>query len=241
MTISLAIPTYNSSKYLWDCIKPAIQSDFIGEIVICDDGSSDSEYGNISEIVSNINTEKIKLYRNSINQKAFVNKYLTVSKCSFDWVYLFDSDNWFDDSILEVLKGLDYSKEDTCYIENKLLVTDGNIVEYNYKDKVFDLEKVKAYITNYAHHFDWFLNNGNFIVNKNKYLLSQQKFFEEKLYHGSVDVLLFSYYWFLSGNKYEIVDELYHYHRVRPGNYFMENAEENMKLIGEYFNKILNI
>jgi glycosyltransferase involved in cell wall biosynthesis len=241
MTISLAIPTYNSSQYLWDCIKPAIHDDFIGEIIIFDDGSTDSEYGNISKIVSSIETDKIKVYRNTVNQKAYVNKYLTVSKCSFDWVYLFDSDNWFDESILEILKNLDYSKEDTCYIESKLLVTDGNIVEYDYNDKIFDLEKVKQYILNHTHHFDWFLNNGNFIVNRKNYLLSQQKFFEEKLYHGSIDVLLFSYYWLLFGNKYEIVDGLYHHHRVRPGNYFMENAEENMKLTVEYFYRILNI
>jgi glycosyltransferase involved in cell wall biosynthesis len=241
MTISLAIPTYNSSQYLWECIKPAISHDFIGEIIIHDDGSTDSEYGNICEIASQINTSKIKVYRNKPNQKAFINKYLTVSKCSFDWVYLFDSDNWFDESIIEILETLDYSKEDTCYIESKLLVTDGNVVEYDYNDRIFDINKAKEYILNGVHHFDWFLNNGNFIVNRKKYLSSQQKFFEERLYHGSIDVLLFSYYWFLENNKYEIVDSLYHHHRVRPGNYFMENAEENMRLVQEYYNKILNL
>ncbi len=241
MTISLAIPTYNSSQYLWDCIKPAIDNDFIGEIIIHDDGSTNSEYGNLCKIVSQINSDKIKIFRNTLNQKAFINKYLTVSKCSFDWVYLFDSDNWFDGEIIEILKSLDYSKEDTCYIESKLLVTDGNVINYDYKDSIFDLEKIKQYILNSEHHFDWFLNNGNFLINKQKYLESQRKFFDEKLYHGSIDVILFSYYWISSGNKYEIVDNWYHHHRVRPGNYYMENPIENMDLVKQYFNKILNL
>lgn len=241
MTISLAIPTYNSSQYLWDCIKPAILNDFVGEIVIHDDGSNDSEYGNICEIVSKLNTYKIKVFRNKSNQKAFINKYYTVSKCSFDWVYLFDSDNWFDESIIEILKTLDYSKNDTCYIDKTLYVTDGNIITYDYADKVFGLNEVKEYILNSAKHFDWFLNSGNFLVNKQTYINSQKIFFDQNLYHGSIDVLLFSYYWLMNNNKYEVVDGLYHYHRIRPGNYFMENAEENMLLTQDYFNKILNL
>jgi hypothetical protein len=241
MTISLAIPTYNSSQYFWDCIKPAILNDFIEEIIINDDCSSDTEYSNICRIASQINSNKIKIFRNKSNQKAFINKYITVSKCSCEWVYLFDSDNWFDESIIETLKTLDYSKIDTSFIEKTLYVTDGNTVTYDYKDKIIDLITAKQYIKNRIHHFDWFLNNGNFIVNRKKYLESQEKFFDDKIYHGSIDVFLFSYYWFMFNNKYEIVDELYHYHRVRPGNYFMENAEENMRLIGEFFDKILKL
>jgi hypothetical protein len=241
MTISLAIPTYNSSQYLWDCIKPAINNDFIGEIIINDDCSTETEYGNICEIVSQINSNKIKIFRNKSNQKAFVNKYITVSKCSCEWVYLFDSDNWFDESIIETLKAIDYSKTDTCFIEKTLYVTDGNTVTYDYNDIIIDLKTAKEYIKNKIHHFDWFLNNGNFVVNRQKYLESQEEFFNDKIYHGSIDVFLFSYYWFMYNNKYEIVDRLYHYHRVRSGNYFMENAEENMNLIGEFFGRILKL
>ena len=241
MTISLAIPTYNSSKYFWDCIKPAINNDFISEIIVHDDCSDNSEYANMFEIISNINTDKIKIYRGSKNEKAFVNKYLTVSKCTNDWVYLFDSDNWFDETIIDVLEELDYSKKDTCFIEKTLYVTDGNIVTYDYEDAIIDLSVAKKYIQNGKHHFDWFLNNGNFVVNKETYLKSHEDFFINKIYHGSIDVFLFSYYWFMYDNKYEIVDGLYHHHRVRPGNYFMDNYEENMQLVQKYFDMILKL
>lgn len=242
MTISLAIPTYNSSQYLWDCIRPAINNDFIGEIVINDDFSSPSEYFNIIEIAEKLNTDKIKVYKNSENKKAFVNKYITVSKCSYDWVYLFDSDNWFDENIIDLISKLDYTNIDTCFIGSKLLVTSGDIIKYDYDDKVLDLSKIKEYINTSTHHIDWFLNNGNFIVNKKKYLSTQSDFFNNPLYHGTADVLLFSYYWLSSGNKYEIVDGWYHHHRVRPGNYFMENGGwENLNVLKKYYNMLLDL
>lgn len=239
--ISLAIPTYNRSRFLWDSIKASIDCDFIGEIVIHDDFSSDNEYHNIFEIASKIKNKKIKIFRNNKNRGAFVNKYLAISKCSFEWVYLFDSDNWFDKSINDIISKIDYSKSDTCYVEEKLFATDGNIVNFNYEDKIIDLKAAKNYIKNRVSNFDWFLNNGNFIVNKKTYLKSQKIFFDKKIYHGTIDVFLFSYYWFMSNNKYEIVEGLYHHHRIHENSYFMQNFEENMKLVEEYYNKILNL
>lgn len=242
MNISLGIPTYNSSKYLWDCIKPAINCDFIGEIVIQDDGSNQTEYQNIYKIVDSLKTDKIKIFRSNKNQKAFVNKYLTVEKCNYDWVYLFDSDNWFDESMFDVIKNLDFSKEDTCFIGQKLIMSDGNKIEYNYEDKIFNLDTIKKYIESSMHNLSWFLNSGNFIVNRKEYLRTQKKFFKKHPYHANVDVLLFSFYWLTSGNKYEIIDNWYHYHRIRPGNYFMENGGyENIEFIQSIFNILISL
>ena len=86
-------------------------SDFISEIIVHDDNSEWSEYLNMFELSAKINTDKIKIYRATHNEKAFINKYMAVSKCTNEWVYLFDSDNWFDDPILEVISKLDLSKK----------------------------------------------------------------------------------------------------------------------------------
>lgn len=242
MSISLGIPTYNSSKYLWDCIKTSINCDFITEIVIHDDGSNETEYRNICKIINSLNNNKIKVFRSDKNQKAFINKYFTVQHCTSDWVYLFDSDNWFDECIFNTIKSLDYNKTDTCYIGSKLLMSDGNITEYNYNDKIFDLKVTKKYIKSSMHKLSWFLNSGNFIVNREQYLTTQKKFFTNYPYHANVDVLLFSFYWLISGNKYEIVDNLYHHHRIRPGNYFMENGGyENIEVIRSIFSLLISL
>lgn len=248
MTISLAIPTYNSSKYFWDCIKTALMSDFISEIVVHDDNSEWSEYLNMFELSAKINTDKIKIYRATHNEKAFINKYMAVSKCTNEWVYLFDSDNWFDDPILEVISKLDLSKKDTCYHVKELHMTDGNIVKFDYENNSLDLPVAKENIKNSTNNIEWILNTGNFIVNKDTYLRSQADAVEslrnsDGRYKNpkGADVLLFSYCWYMHGNRYEPVDGFYHHHRIRPGNYFVEEMDYNMALVREYLDKILTL
>ena len=90
-TISLAIPFYNTSKYFLDCIKYAVDDEFVSEIVVNDDCSRQEEYDNLLLLVDG--KDKIKVYRNDHNLGAFRNKYIAVKNCTNDWVYLLDSDN----------------------------------------------------------------------------------------------------------------------------------------------------
>ena len=72
--ISVAIPTYNSSKYLDDCLKRFVGLNIVNEIIIQDDNSSEKEIKNIKDILKNINSKKISLHINSENKGAFFNK-----------------------------------------------------------------------------------------------------------------------------------------------------------------------
>ena len=75
-TISLAIPFYNTSRYFLDCIKYALEDDFVSEIVVNDDCSRQEEYDNLLLLVGG--NKKIKIYRNESNLGAFRNKYIAV-------------------------------------------------------------------------------------------------------------------------------------------------------------------
>lgn len=88
--ITLAIPFYNTSKYFLDCIKYAIDDDFVSEIVVNDDCSMPQEYNNLLTLIEG--KDKIKVYQNKHNLGAFRNKYITVKKCNNDWIYLLDRD-----------------------------------------------------------------------------------------------------------------------------------------------------
>jgi glycosyltransferase involved in cell wall biosynthesis len=244
MKISVAIPTYNSSKYLWKCIKPFINNDFIGEIIINDDSSNISEFGNICNIISNINSDKIKIYRNKSNQRAFVNKYFSVSKCSYDWVYLLDSDNFIDENTIDIFKSIDYSNDSICFCPKKLYLTNGKEIIFDYMHELIDLSITKDYINSNIPNINWFLNNGNFLVNKNNYIKSQKLYFKDSLNKDFInpngcDVLLFSYYWFMNSFKYKIVDNFYYHHTIRDESYFMEDLDGNMGISYQYLNKIL--
>ena len=65
--ISIAIPFYNTSRYFLDCLKHTIDDDFVSEIVVNDDQSTDEEWETLNKIVSDVNSDKIKLYKNPIN------------------------------------------------------------------------------------------------------------------------------------------------------------------------------
>jgi glycosyltransferase involved in cell wall biosynthesis len=238
MSISLAIPTYNSAQYLWDCIRIAINDSFFKEIIIYDDHSNHTEFGNICKIVNSVNSDKIKILRGNKNQGAYFSKYNAVLNCSSDWIYLLDSDNWFDVEILSIIKSLDLNKTNICYIPEKLLMTNGEVMHYNYKDAIFDIDLIKKYIVDGEWYLDWFLNSGNFIVNKKSYLKSQKKFFEENLPYGTADVIIFSYYWLISGMKYKIVKDWYYHHRLHTNNYFMKNGMENLNIINKFLIKM---
>ena len=52
--ISVAIPTYNSSKYFYDCVKPLLKITNISEIIVCDDNSKENDVDNFINLIDNI-------------------------------------------------------------------------------------------------------------------------------------------------------------------------------------------
>ena len=127
--ITVAIPYYNNEKYLEKVLELLLSSDFVSEIIIHDDFSD-------HQIESN--DPKIKVYRNDVNLGAFKNKYLAVSKSTNEWVYLLDSDNYFFDNSLDVVKNIT-PKRGRYYSPSQLHLVDdgldpklnGKIIKYN--------------------------------------------------------------------------------------------------------------
>ena len=123
MKLSLAIPTYNSFRFLGDCLKVPLESELFQEIVICDDASTDKlEFDPATW--DNPRTKKIKLFRNKTNVGAFNNKYRAVEKCKSDWVYLLDSDNYLREDSVESLSAItDNLNSDFYYSPSELHLT----------------------------------------------------------------------------------------------------------------------
>ena len=96
MKLSIAIPTLNSSEFIDDCINSVRKISNVDEIIINDDGSNELDYSilesKVEKLISSYNLN-ISLYRNEKNLGGFKNKYVTISKCTNDYVYQIDSDN----------------------------------------------------------------------------------------------------------------------------------------------------
>ena len=236
--ITVSIPYYNTPQYLETAIDPFLESDFVSEIIIHDDCSS-------QEILST--SSKIKVYRNESNLGAFKNKYLAVSKSTNEWVYLLDSDNYISNDTLEVMKNLDLEKG-ICYLPSKVNLIDHGLdksldgVIKNFNFGLVDADVCKEHIKANNRDIRWFVNAGNFIVNRDDYVNAIESVYNNKEYpFFEADAIAFTYNWFKAGYKLKSVDGLCHNHRTRPDSYSHSVGNKNWMSIEYHLKKILEL
>jgi hypothetical protein len=247
--ITLAIPFYNTSKYFLDAIKYALDNIFISEIVVNDDCSSDEDYTNLLQIISQLNTDKIKVFRNSENVGAFRNKYLTVQRSTCDWVYLLDSDNHPFENTYDVLSSIKDLNPNICYSPSKLYCKNDSSVDYDnvsdyntFKYDLIGIEESKDAIIKRTKWFDWFTNSGNYFFYKDTYLKNLKEPFDNfsdyKLY---ADTAAAFYFWLKGGGKFKVVESLYHNHRLRPDSYWNSCGNNSQATVDLYLSMILDL
>lgn len=247
--ITLAIPFYNSSRYFLDTIKYSIENNFIGEIVVNDDFSSEEEYSNLLQIINQLNTDKIKVFRNDKNVGAFRNKYLTVQKSTSEWVYLLDSDNYPFEDTYSVLSSITDLDSNVCYSPANLYCKNDTSSEYEnisdystFKYELIGIEESKDAIIKRTKWFDWFINSGNYFFNRETYLSNLQEpfnnFSQYKLY---ADTAASFYFWLKGGSQFKVVPNLRHNHRLRPDSYWHQCGSESQATVNLFTSMILDL
>ena len=236
--ITVAIPYYNSEKYLEQALEFPLSSDFVSEIIIHDDCSE-------NEIEST--HPKIKIYRNQTNLGAFKNKYLAVSKASNDWVYLLDSDNYFFQNSLDVVKNIKpqrgryYSPSQLHLVDDGLDQSlNGKIVKYDFGQ--VDGSKAREILKSGNGEFEWLINTGNFFVHRDDYVESMQNIVDDLTYpYFEADAIVFTYNWLKKGNIIEVVDDLWYNHRLRSNSYSHSVGNKNSDSLNYHKNLILEL
>jgi glycosyltransferase involved in cell wall biosynthesis len=224
-SISLAIPFYNTSKYFLDCIRYCIDDDFVSEIVVNDDQSTEEEWDSINNIIFELNSSKIKLYRNPINLGGFKNKYKTVKKATSNWIYLLDSDNYLDSTTLQVIKNIENPDVDTCYCPEMLVMIrdNGNIdreVTYSFPYEKIGMRESKEAMNSRMTDFGMFLNTGNYIFNRDMYLNRILDAYIRGEDVSAADCIAFQYNWIKNGGYSKVVSGFKYYHRLRSDSYW---------------------
>ena len=245
-TISLAIPFYNTSKYFLDCIKYAVDDEFVSEIVVNDDCSRQEEYDNLLLLVDG--KDKIKVYRNDHNLGAFRNKYIAVKNCTNDWVYLLDSDNHPFEETYEVIRTIPDDRPDICFSPRQLFCKNDasvdyeNISDYSFKYDIIGIEETKDAIFKQTKWFDWFINSGNYVINRKMYLDSLKQPFEDEstpLLHA--DTAAVYYFWLKNNGEFYVVNDLRHNHRLRSESYWNACGTNSMQSVNYYKDKMVNL
>jgi len=242
MSLSIAIPFYNTSKYFLDTIRTPLSCNLVSEIVICDDNSSETEFNNLITLIKDLgpNNNKIKVIKNTQNTGAFINKYLTISNCRNKWVYLLDSDNFVHEGMIEKFFKEELN-ENVCYMPHKY-----NFCSYIYElglgPGLIDRNRIKeAILHNTIGHF---INICNFIVSKDVFL--------ERMKEGlspseTVDVFpvadcaAMTYLWLKHGGDFKIIQDFQYFHRVREDGYYESNKKAAENCVNHYSNKILHL
>jgi len=236
--ITVAIPYYNSEKYLEQALELPLSSDFVSEIIIHDDCSE-------NQIEST--HPKIKIHRNQTNLGAFKNKYLAVSKASNEWVYLLDSDNYFFENSLDVVKNIKpqrgryYSPSQLHLVDDGLDQSlNGKIVKYDFGQ--IDGSRARDILKSGSGEFEWLINTGNFFVNRDDYVSSMQTIINDPTYpYFEADAIVFTYNWLRGGNIIEVVDDLWYNHRLRSNSYSHSVGNKNSDSLNYHKNLILEL
>lgn len=182
-------------------------------------------------------SKKIKVIRNKQNLGGFRNKFKVVKESKNEWVYLLDSDNFLVDGSISALYNIGEWDNKTCYCPSVPIMErkegyrawdDWNHRRFGYEpfdlkgiQNFFDLETELSSKVGVGLGVNGFLNTGNFFVNRDHYVDSLLKVVEDPTVEPhAADVIAFSYYWLTNQGKFQIVKDLYYYHRIRNDSFW---------------------
>lgn len=104
--ISVALTTYNGEKYLKKQLDSIMnQTMKVDEIIVCDDGSTDSTF-------SILENYPVKLYKNKENLGYRLNFKQALEKCNGDYIFLCDQDDiWKENKVEEMVNIMNQNKD----------------------------------------------------------------------------------------------------------------------------------
>ena len=241
--ISLAIPTYNSSGFVLKSFEKVLDDPRIDEIILCDDASED--FDALLELVCQLSSPKLKLFRNEKNLKAFRNKNKAVSHCQCDWVILLDSDNILDSLYIDawmkelpwdpqVLYLPDYAKPhfDYRFLAGQRLGIEDVILLFSTEAPPLP-NGIKGSL------WGCLMNGGNYAFSRDEYLAthakhSQIEFLISESY--GVDVWHFLVLWLKRGLTLKVVPNMSYEHTLRAtawSNSFLEEKHQAANILSE--------
>lgn len=225
--ISLALTHHNRYAMLREAVVHVIDDHRIGEVVICDDASTDGSFEKLTTWAAS--QPKVKLFRNKHNLDCYRNKREAVSHCSFPWVILFDSDNVIKLEYLNIIYGFNPWSPDVIYAPSfaaphfDYRAFSGMMAT---KQNVHGLMEKK--------HFPTALNTANYLVHRDSYLAV----WKGDIDPHTADSLYQVYNWLSADKKVYIVPDLWYFHRVHEGSHYKANWRKTgnfMNILKEKF------
>ena len=132
LIISVAMCTYNGSKYLQEQLYSiAKQIRLPDELVVCDDGSTDSTFQMLEEFKKRASFP-VRIYRNKIRLGATKNYEKAITLCEGNIIALCDQDDVWLPHKIEKLEHIFKSNPDAGYVFSDAIVVDEKLFPFRY-------------------------------------------------------------------------------------------------------------
>ncbi len=221
--ITICIPTWNRPQMTIESFVPVYKDERIKEFVIIDDASEEHNFIDLQSRC--IPLLKTSLFRNPNNEDCYVNKAISVSYATTDYVCVFDSDNILNKEYIDAIFSQEWDEKTVyCPVYAK--------PQFDYREFT-NLEITKENVGDYLDKpmFQTALNTFNCFINRKEYL---------RVWDGTVDPvtsdsIYFMYCWLKAGNKIKFVEGMEYLHTVHDGSHYQNNCSRT----SEEFNGIL--
>lgn len=117
--VSIIIPVYNVQDYLAECLDSIMEQTYQNiEILLINDGSTDAS-GKICDEYQKKDS-RIKVFHRK-NSGVSATRNYGIEQSKGEWLFFVDSDDWIDKRTIEFVMNHVRSKDDICFIGNKIV------------------------------------------------------------------------------------------------------------------------
>lgn len=214
---SIIIPTYNTKKYITQCVESFTKQNFDDyEIIICDDGSTDGTIELLKKLKNSYKNVIIE-FNEHIGAGAARNEGIKLSKGKY--IYFCDSDDFVTDDFFVVL----------C---NEIKNNEPDILFFNYNEIINENINDTVVKKNIGDKYDFFYTNSCIwsSIYKKTLLIENEIYFPSNIYHQD-DAIFFKL--IEKANEVKSINNvLYNYRKFRAGSSMNSKSEK-------YYNDIL--
>lgn len=228
--VSVIVPIYNAENYLHETIKSVFSQTYTNwELILIDDGSTDSSYNIATEYVLMDKRVRLLAHEGRKNLGVSISRNLGIKSSKGTYIALLDSDDvWFSEKLEKQMQIFESCPEVSLVYTKLKTLFDINLPDFPEicgSGKVGMQDKIFVKMLN----DEIWMPNSSVIFKKD--VIKQVGFFEEKLIYQIEDHLFFTKCSFLY--KTYFLDEILGYYRIHSTSYTVNTKWK--KSIYEYF------